>query len=144
MQKEDMNQATLAHVTGISEVSISRYINGKRLPNAQEIIKIAKKLHVTSDYLLGLEDAMNHDTEDMLSVKTILDYCRKSADEYQKFGEDALKNIGHGDSHTSAFGAVAWASEREDMFRFHIPAIIRSLHDQIKAQNTKTKKGESL
>jgi hypothetical protein len=36
----------------MTEVSISRYIKGSRVPNGKNIIKIATALHTTTDYLL--------------------------------------------------------------------------------------------
>lgn len=47
-----MTQRELATATGISEVSISRYINAERLPKITEFKKIAVTLGVTTDYLL--------------------------------------------------------------------------------------------
>ncbi len=46
----------LAKRSGLTNVSISRYINGQRLPSVDRIIRLSKALGVTSDYLLGLSD----------------------------------------------------------------------------------------
>ena len=46
----------LATRTHTSHSTISMYRSGKRLPNIQILRLIAKELHVSSDYLLGLSD----------------------------------------------------------------------------------------
>lgn len=48
-----MSQRELADLTGITEVSMSRYIRGERIPNGIIVAKIATALHTTSDELLG-------------------------------------------------------------------------------------------
>lgn len=54
LSKKGMSQRELAEKAGITEVSISRYISGARVPKATVILAIAKVLHVTCDYLLGV------------------------------------------------------------------------------------------
>ena len=49
-----ISQRKLADLTGITEVSMSRYIRGERIPNGQIVAKIATALHTTSDELLGI------------------------------------------------------------------------------------------
>lgn len=48
-----ITQHALAVRAGITDTSMSRYISGDRIPDALVILKIAKGLHTTSDYLLG-------------------------------------------------------------------------------------------
>lgn len=48
-----MTGRELSEKTGITEVSIGRYLTGQRIPKATEIIKIANALNCTCDYLLG-------------------------------------------------------------------------------------------
>ena len=52
IHEKAITQRELAATTGISEVSISRYINADRLPKITEFKKIADALGVTADYLL--------------------------------------------------------------------------------------------
>ena len=60
-------------------------------------------------------------------VKRALEYCEKAADGWSDFGKRALENIGHGDSCTSSFGAVTYAAQQEDIYRYTVPSIIRNL-----------------
>ena len=50
-----ISQRQLAKVSGITEVSISRYIKGERSPKTEELIKIANCLQTSTDFLLGIE-----------------------------------------------------------------------------------------
>lgn len=47
-----MSQVELANRTGFSEVTISRYVNGSRMPSAYAIYKMAEALNVTTDAIL--------------------------------------------------------------------------------------------
>lgn len=49
-----MSQCELAKKVKITEVSLSRYINGDRTPKGPVISSIARALGVTSDWLLGM------------------------------------------------------------------------------------------
>ena len=55
MESQGVLQADLAKKTGITETTISRYCNGKRIPNIEALVKIAKALDVPTDLLVGLE-----------------------------------------------------------------------------------------
>ena len=54
--KKNMKQKQLAELTGLKEVTIGRYINGTREPNATNIIKIAEALEISTDELLGVKN----------------------------------------------------------------------------------------
>lgn len=53
LDEKHMTQRELAARCGITEVSISRFVTGKRIPRAASILAISKELGVTTDYLLG-------------------------------------------------------------------------------------------
>lgn len=48
-------QCELAKQVGVTEVSISRYINGERTPHLDIALKIAINLNTTVEYLMGIE-----------------------------------------------------------------------------------------
>ena len=52
------NQTRLAKETGISIVSISRYLSGERNPTLINAILIADALGVSLDWLCGREDSL--------------------------------------------------------------------------------------
>lgn len=52
LKAKDMTQKELAYTIGVSEVSISRYVNNGRKPRAIVLYKIAEVLGVSVEYLL--------------------------------------------------------------------------------------------
>ncbi len=57
MEDFNMNQTDLSKKIGISNVTISRYLSGDRIPRLDVITKIAAIFNVSIDYLLGISDA---------------------------------------------------------------------------------------
>lgn len=55
LQVRGLRQADLVRATGISGVTISRYVNGKRVPTMDNAQKIANALGVSVDYLFKAE-----------------------------------------------------------------------------------------
>ena len=53
MKKKGMTQRELANQIGVTEVSISRYISGARMPKANIVVYIADALNTTTDFILG-------------------------------------------------------------------------------------------
>ncbi len=51
-----LTQRELARRVNVTEVSMSRYINGFREPKAHVIVDIANALDITTDYILGRTD----------------------------------------------------------------------------------------
>lgn len=53
LEQKDLTQREFAEKLGITEVSVSRYINDKHVPHSDVAIKMADILETTTDYLLG-------------------------------------------------------------------------------------------
>ncbi|HHV42817.1 MAG TPA: helix-turn-helix domain-containing protein [Clostridiaceae bacterium] len=53
IDKKGITQRELAKLTGVTEVTISRYLSGERKPRIEIIAKIAEVLNVSVDHLLG-------------------------------------------------------------------------------------------
>lgn len=67
----NVKQTELATGIGLSQDNtISYWCSGKRKPNIEQIIQIAKFLDVSSDYLLGLSDVPTND----IQLKAVCDY----------------------------------------------------------------------
>lgn len=47
----------LSRLTGTTQATLSRYENGHRVPDIDALKKISTVLNVSTDYLLGIEDA---------------------------------------------------------------------------------------
>lgn len=59
---KNISQRQFAKMAGITPVTLSRYINGQRFPNAAKLKEIACILEIPADYLLGIEDEINEKT----------------------------------------------------------------------------------
>lgn len=53
MLERGMTQAALAEKIGVTDVSMSRYVTGKRIPRSDVLNKIARYFGVSVDYLLN-------------------------------------------------------------------------------------------
>ena len=54
LEMRHMKQKELAQDIGITETTLSRYINGTRHPDSEIIVRICKSLNVSADWLLEL------------------------------------------------------------------------------------------
>lgn len=54
-KQKHLTQRQLADLIGVQHTIISFYELGDRVPSPEVIVKLASVLHVSSDYLLGLE-----------------------------------------------------------------------------------------
>lgn len=58
-----ITQTELAKRANISRISVGNYERGTRIPNIEVILKLAKALHTTPDYLLETSKYFNTDEE---------------------------------------------------------------------------------
>lgn len=63
LEKNGMSQKELAERIGITEASMSRYMNTDRIPKSSILANMATALHTTSDYLLGTEEEGDIDVD---------------------------------------------------------------------------------
>lgn len=72
LNRNGLKAADLARITGLSEASISDYINGKKEPRGRQSIAIAKALNVSLDVLweTGYDQTKTNDpkTDEVLSL----------------------------------------------------------------------------
>lgn len=61
LEMRGMSQKELANKTRMTEISISRYVNDVRTPNAKAIKTLCKALYVSADWLLGVKEDDNED-----------------------------------------------------------------------------------
>ena len=60
------NAAELSRMTGLTQVAIRNYMRGIKVPNAQALVKLARSLNTTTDYLL-YGTPLRHDRIPLLS-----------------------------------------------------------------------------
>jgi transcriptional regulator with XRE-family HTH domain len=76
-----LTQKQLAEQIGVQNSIISFYENGDRLPSPEIIIKLAAVLHVSTDYLMGVEpndsvDVADLTESDIALVRSLIDCLR--------------------------------------------------------------------
>ena len=81
-KQKNLTQKELASLIGVKNSIISFYEVGERIPSPEIIIKLASVLHVTSDYLLGIEksetvDVSGLDENDKHLILALIDNLRK-------------------------------------------------------------------
>ena len=54
--EKKLSKVQLAKEIDCSDVAIGRWENEQRIPNIEEVVKLAKFFNVSADYLLGLSD----------------------------------------------------------------------------------------
>ena len=60
--------AEFAKITGLSEPTISNYVNGDRIPKTRELLIMANKFGVSSDYLLGNTDCLDISAQEINKI----------------------------------------------------------------------------
>lgn len=78
----NLTQQQLADLIGVKNSVISFYEVGERIPSPEVLRKLALALHVTADYLLGIEraallDASGLDEQDRLVVQMMISRLRE-------------------------------------------------------------------
>ena len=61
-KEKGLTQRELANRVGVTEVSMSRYVNGARVPKGPIVVNIAKALGVSVDYLVGTSSVKKRQT----------------------------------------------------------------------------------
>ena len=79
--QEGFTQQELANKLGITKSVVSYYELQERYPSPEVLVKLASIFHVTTDYLLGLEqnetiDLVGLDDEDIITVKRLVSSLR--------------------------------------------------------------------
>lgn len=139
IRQRGITQRELSEKVGISEVSMSRYCAGTRIPTAENLLAIAFALQVSTDYLLGLADDFNGNEKGIVNVKSAVKYCEEAAKAWADFQTKALDNIGHGDSYGGSFGAVAFGAQQERMYRCEIPNALKHLVEREEERKKQSK-----
>lgn len=59
MQERKLNNKELAKKTGVTNVTIGRYVNGKHIPDAYTIIELSKALGCSVSYLIDFGEMVD-------------------------------------------------------------------------------------
>lgn len=90
MFESKYTQKQIAQLCHTTEASLSRYMNGERIPKPEILANLATALHTTTDYLLGKSDPYS----DYAEVKALVARSRQyMTDEQKKELSDILMGI---------------------------------------------------
>ena len=93
IEESKITQRDLAQDIGVTESTISKYLNGERMPSGDTLLNLATALNTTSDYLLGRSDS-DKESLDFSELKGILARNSKelTAEEKNRLIEIIIKN----------------------------------------------------
>ena len=80
MNRQGIKQRELAKMVGITETSMSRYVNGHRTPRPGKLVQIAKALGCTTNYLLGIQE----ETDEIEAYSKARILLKEYADQWSK------------------------------------------------------------
>lgn len=92
----DIKQSELARKTGVTEATISDYINAKKTPRLGVVEKIADVLNVSVDYLLGRSN--NLQTDKVFDINNLSQSEINEIKIYIDFLKYKKKNLGKGET----------------------------------------------
>jgi transcriptional regulator with XRE-family HTH domain len=81
LQENDMTQRELAEMTGVTEATISRYVNETREPRSHIVKKIADIFNISTDYLHGKEEKRKDSSRKMLRLTRKLEELNMDPDD---------------------------------------------------------------
>lgn len=93
LEEKNITQRDFAKMLGITEVSVSRYINGKHIPHSDILSKIAETLGTTTDYLLGNEVVDRTDVDLPPIKKLVHSFENLSEEEQHEAAREILNRV---------------------------------------------------
>lgn len=97
MQLAGMSQRDLSRKMNMTESTISRYINGERIPKANVIYSMAKALNCHVSWLLEFDkfDELQKDEEEMAKAVKLYELKKRLEDLSINVTEELLEAIGY-------------------------------------------------
>ncbi len=92
LKKLDITQTDFCKKTKISSAAFFNYKAGKRLPDIDNLIKLAEEFNCTTDYLLGLTDIKSSDVE-YQTIHEITGLSDKTIEYLNKFSTNGEKEV---------------------------------------------------
>lgn len=93
IQKRGIRQSELAKITGTTRQTINSYIHGRHQMRLEAIVLIASALHVSMDYLLGLSDKEETDSQQYFDVWAFSKNLKKVPNSREQSGENFAKEV---------------------------------------------------
>ena len=93
LQKRDVSQSELAKKTGTTRQTINSYIHGRHQMRLEAIVLIASTLHVSVDYLLGLNEKEEVASQQYLDVWALSKNLKEILNNREQSNEKFAKEI---------------------------------------------------
>ena len=87
-----MTQKELAQKSGLTESAISHYVRGDRVPRGVNLVKIAKALETTTDYLLSEGEQEINQSEKKKDLEVVRTLIARNASQMSK--EEKMELVG--------------------------------------------------
>ena len=90
MRGKDLSQKEFANIAGVTASAMSYYVNGSRVPHGEVLVRMAKALDTTTDYLLGASEEKKDEGSELHYLQRNLE--KLNPDQLKK-AEDILKTV---------------------------------------------------
>ena len=82
-EQKGLSQAKLAKILNITRSSVNAWEMGVSIPSTQKIVELALLFHITTDYILGLDDDSSlslktYDEKDIRLIYHLLNYIEEN------------------------------------------------------------------
>lgn len=85
-EKKNLYQKDIAEIFNIEQATVSNWENGKRIPDSEMLIKLAKFFEVSVDYLLGNDTTLTTKEEELREIEVLKQLLIKNG--FMKSNED--------------------------------------------------------
>ena len=80
LQDNDISQLKLAQELGYTQQAVNRWCNNITEPDNKTIVAIAKYLNISTDYLLGNDNDLNENEEELREINNLMKMARNNKD----------------------------------------------------------------
>lgn len=88
LEEKGISEKDFPKITGFHQEDADAYLYGNRIPSIEDLIKLRDSLHVSTDYLLGIDEDAPISNTDRYFLKTLTDRERSIVDVYRQLNED--------------------------------------------------------
>lgn len=88
LKEKGIPEKDFSAITGFHPDDADAYLYGNRIPSIEDLIKLSGSLHVSADYLLGINEEDPISDTDRYFLKTLTNRERSIVDVYRQLNED--------------------------------------------------------
>ncbi len=88
LEEKGISENDFPKITGFHPDDADAYLYGNRIPSIEDLIKLSGSLHVSADYLLGINEETPISDTDRYFLKTMTDRERSIVDVFRQLNED--------------------------------------------------------